>query len=160
MYLVRSADYSGVKRMIRALFNGFVGAVALTTAHQALRRALPDAPQLDRMGMKGVAKFCSAVGRTPPSGSSLFLFALLGDLFTNTLYFSRVGSKPGFGSIGRGISLGLSAGLGAAALPVMLSFDNGARRRTRRTGALTVGLFLAGGLAAALAAQCCPRTES
>ncbi len=144
--------------MIRALLNGFVGAVALTTAHQALRRALPDAPQLDRMGMKGVAKVCSAVGRTPPSGSSLFLFALMGDILTNTLYFSRVGTKPGFASIGKGISLGLSAGIGAAALPVMLSFDSGARKRTRRTGALTVGLFLCGGLAAAMAAQCCPRS--
>ncbi|PZM77509.1 MAG: hypothetical protein DKT66_24815 [Candidatus Melainabacteria bacterium] len=143
--------------MIRALFNGFVGAVALTTAHQALRRALPDAPQLDRMGMKGVAKVCNAVGRRPPTGSALFLFALLGDILTNTFYFSQVGSKPGLGSLGKGLSLGLSAGLGAAALPVVMSLDSGARRRTRRTGALTVGLFLCGGLAAAMAAQCAPR---
>lgn len=140
--------------MIRALFNGFVGAVALTTLHQALRRSLPDAPQLDRMGMRSVERFYSAIGSIPPRGEKLFLFALIADLLTNSVLFSQVGSRPGIWSIGKGISLGLSAGVGAATLPAVLGLSTGATRRTRRTAALTVGMFVLGGLAAGITAQC------
>ncbi|MCC7531499.1 MAG: hypothetical protein IT342_23555 [Candidatus Melainabacteria bacterium] len=140
--------------MIRALFNGFVGAMALTTVHQALRRSLPDAPQLDRIGMRGVERICSTIGTNPPSGERLFLFALIADLLANSILYSQVGSRSGFFSIGKGVSLGLSAGLGAATLPAVLGLSKGATRRTRRTAALTVGMFVFGGLAAGLAAQC------
>lgn len=140
--------------MIRALFNGFIGAMALTTVHQALRRSLPDAPQLDRIGMRGVERFFSAIGTIPPSGEKLFLFALIADLLANSVLYSQVGSRSGILSIGKGVSLGLSAGVGAAALPAVLGLSKGATKRTRRTAALTVGMFVLGGLAAGLAAQC------
>lgn len=140
--------------MIRALVNGFIGAMALTTVHQALRRSLPDAPQLDRIGMKGVERFFSAIGTPPPRGERLFLFALIADLFANSVLYSQVGSRSGFWSIGKGVSLGLSAGIGAATLPAVLGLSKGATKRTRRTAALTVGMFVLGGLAAGLAAQC------
>ncbi|MBA3857373.1 MAG: hypothetical protein C0507_10740 [Cyanobacteria bacterium PR.3.49] len=140
--------------MIRALFNGFIGAMALTTVHQALRRSLPDAPQLDRVGMRGVERFYSRIGAHPPSGDRLFLVALIADLLANSILFSQVGSRGGFMSIGKGVSLGLSAGVGAATLPAVLGLSKGATKRTRRTAALTVGMFMLGGLAAGLAAQC------
>ena len=140
--------------MIRALLNGFVGAMALTTVHQALRRSLPDAPQLDRIGMRGVERICTTIGTNPPSGERLFLLALIADLLANSVLFSQVGSRSGFFSIGKGVSLGLSAGLGAATLPAILGLSTGATRRTRRTAALTIGMFVFGGLAAGLAAQC------
>lgn len=140
--------------MIRALFNGFIGAMALTTVHQALRRSLPDAPQLDRVGMRGVERFCTRIGVRPLSGDRLFLVALIADLFANSILFSQVGSRAGFSSISKGVSLGLSAGVGAATLPAVLGLSKGATKRTRRTAALTVGIFMLGGLAAGLAAQC------
>ncbi len=145
--------------MLRALFNGFVGAIALTAAHQALRRSVTDAPKMDKLGKEAVKKLYDAVGKEPPRGNQLYLLSLIGDIITNTLLYSQVGSKGGAGAIGKGISIGLSTGLGTATLPPLLGFSKDASQKNRRTAAMTVGLYLIGGIAAAWAAQCGSQSE-
>lgn len=140
--------------MLRALFNGLVGAVSLTIAHQAMRRSVPDAPKMDKLGMEGLQKLYTAVGKEPPRGKALYNLALLGDIVMNTLYYSQVGSSRGFGAISKGISLGVSAGIGAASVPALLGMTKNASQKKPRMAALTVALYVFGGLAAALAAQC------
>jgi hypothetical protein len=146
--------------MLRSLFNGFVGATALTVAHQFLKSRLPDAPRMDVLGMRGLEKVCTALGMETPKGEDLFKNALVGDLVMNSLYYSQVGANPGFATVMKGVSLGLTAGVGSASLPNMLGMGKeatDATHKTNRTMALTVGLYLLGGVAAAMAAQCCKK---
>lgn len=143
--------------MLRSLFNGLVGATALTVAHQLLKSKLPDAPRMDVLGMRGLEKVCTALGLETPKGEDLFKNAMIGDLVMNSLYYSQVGSNPGCATVMKGVSLGLTAGVGSASLPAMLGMGKDETQKTDRTMALTVGLYLLGGVAAAMAAQCCKK---
>lgn len=130
---------------MRALINGLAGACALTVAHELVRKTKPNAPRLDILGMRSVAKLMSAFGIEPPAGATLKRYALVGDIVSNTLFFSGVGAKPGFGAWVKGINLGLAAGLGAITVPqnVGLGKDSDLlTKRTKATAATTVGLYV------------------
>lgn len=139
--------------LMRMAISGLAGALTLTGAHQVLKRYNPDAPHLDSLGMQSIDKLMSAVGMEPLSGRPLFQSALAGDLVSNSLYYSQVGSASGSGTWIRGIILGLTAGYGAVKLPAKLGLNSAASSRTKETELMTVGLYLLGGLAAAAAAQ-------
>ncbi len=141
--------------MLRSVFNGLVGAVTLTVAHQVLRRCVKDAPEMDKLGEQAVTKIFDALGQEPPKGKALYYMTLAGDIGLNAFYYSQVGSKRGLLTLGKGLSLGVGAGLGAATLPPFLGLSKDASQRTPRQTALTVGLYVLGGLAAAAAAQNC-----
>lgn len=139
--------------MLRSVFNGLVGAITLTAAHQLLRKCVSDAPEMDKLGEQAVEKIFATLGKEPPKGKALYYLTLAGDIGVNTFYYSQVGSKKGLLTLGKGLSLGVGAGLGAATLPPFLGLSKDASQRTPRQTALTVGLYVLGGLAAAAAAQ-------
>jgi len=145
--------------MLRALLNGLVGSVTLTVAHQLLKRFVTDAPKLDNLGMESIEKVYSAVGKEPPSDRVLFKNALLTDIIGNAIFYSQVGSRGGAGSIAKGVSLGLTMGAGASALPPLLGMSKDNSQKNMRQAAMTVGLYVLGGIAAACAAQCCSKSE-
>jgi predicted flap endonuclease-1-like 5' DNA nuclease len=135
----------------RSLLSGAAGAGTLTLLHELTRRLLPEAPRMDILGMRAIARLLRAVGLRPPEREELYNTAFAGDLLTNTLYYSLVGlDAPGNRWL-RGTVLGLTAGLGAVMLPGPLNLGRTPSSRTRATSAMTVGLYLAGGLAAAVA---------
>jgi len=106
---------------------------------------------MDVLGMRAIAKSLGAVDQEPPEDDMLFGITLIGDLISNALYFSQVGTgrRPWV----RGLLLGLLAGLGAVFLPGPLGLGKAPSNRTPATQTMTVGWYVAGGLAAAATAQ-------
>lgn len=141
--------------LLRMTISGLAGALALTGAHQVLKRYNPDAPHMDSLGMQGIDKVMRTIGLEPMSERPLFQSALAADLLSNSIYYSQVGAAKGGGAWLRGIVLGLTAGIGAVKLPPKLGLSSAPSSRTHQTELLTVGLYLLGGLAAAAAAQLC-----
>ena len=64
--------------MLKALGSGLVGACALTLVHETARRFLDDAPRMDVLGMRALAKAAHAVDVSPPV--PLHEAALVGDI--------------------------------------------------------------------------------
>jgi hypothetical protein len=136
---------------LNAIISGFLGASALTLIHEGARRAGSDAPRLDLLGMRAIDRSLRSMGLAPPTGAELHRTALAGDLFFNTLYYALVGAGRPEQAIVRGAVLGLAAGVGAVVLPGLLGLGSGPSRRTSATVIMTMGWYLAGGLAAAYA---------
>ena len=137
----------------RSLVNGFVGACCLTAAHQAVRLVTEDAPRMDVLGMRSLEKMLGSIGVSAPRGPALVAISVIGDLVCNTLYYSQVGSKSGFLTWSKGLSLGVAYGAAAMAAPPKLGLGSESSQKTMITKCLTVGLFGFGGLCAAAAAQ-------
>ena len=138
---------------LKALGSGFAGAVALTAIHETVRRVSPDAPRMDVLGMRAIAKSLRAAGAEPPEEDTLFNITLAGDVLSNSLYYSLVGLGDPRGAVARGALLGLAAGLGAVLLPGPLGLGTDASARTRETQLMTVAYYTAGGLVAGAAMQ-------
>jgi hypothetical protein len=136
---------------VAALAGGAAGAVALTLVHEAARRAVPDAPRMDVLGERAIAAGIRATGAEPPPEPRLHGAALVGDLAANTAYYALVGVGDPDGAVGRGLLLGLAAGLGAVLLPGPLGLGTGPSRRTPRTAVMTVAWYALGGLVAGAA---------
>ena len=58
---------------------GMVGAVALTAVHQLARRVSDDAPRMDVLGERAIARTVHAAGGTLPMPRTLHRWALAGD---------------------------------------------------------------------------------
>jgi hypothetical protein len=89
-----------------------------------------------------------AVDAEPPV--PLHEAALVGDLVSNSFYYSLVGAGSRGDALRNGALLGLAAGLGAVFLPGPLGLGR-QPTDTPATQALTVAWYLAGGLAAGAA---------
>jgi hypothetical protein len=137
--------------VLHAAASGLVGACALTLIHESARRALPAAPRMDVLGMRAIARSMRGVGQEPPPADELHTLALVGDVVSNSLYYSLVGIGRPEGALLRGTLLGLAAGVGAVLLPEPLGLGHAPSARTPQTKAMTIGWYLAGGVAASLA---------
>ncbi|HVG29598.1 MAG TPA: hypothetical protein VM864_07855 [Pyrinomonadaceae bacterium] len=134
---------------MRSLSSGLVGAVALTAIHETARRALPgEAPRMDVIGMRAIARSLRALDQEPPV--PLHELTLAGDLAANTLYYSLVGVGARRNALLRGALLGAAAGVGAVLLPEPLGLGD-QPSQSGSTKAMTVAWYVAGGLAAAAA---------
>jgi hypothetical protein len=136
---------------IEAAGTGLAGACALTCLHESARRTVPNAPRMDVLGMRAIDKTVRAVGAEPPHGDRLHNWALGGDLVSNSLFYSLVAAGDRDGAWVRGAILGLAAGPGAVVLPGPLGLGSAPSNRTNATRLMTVGWYVAGGLAAAAA---------
>ena len=135
--------------MLKALGSGLVGACALTLIHETARRFIKDAPRMDVVGMRAIAKTMRAVDVEPPT--PLHEAALVGDIVSNSLFYSLVGAGDREDALRNGALLGLDAGLCAVFLPEPLGLGRQPTERAPATQAMTVAWYLAGGLAAAAA---------
>lgn len=132
----------------RALASGFAGAVALTLLHETVRHLRrDDAPRMDLLGMRALRKLLGKAGASQPNHQTLFNLTMAGDLLSNGLYFSLVGS--GRNAWARGAGLGLAAGIGGVLLPGPLGLGTAPSNRTPQTKAMTVAWYTFGGLVAA-----------
>jgi hypothetical protein len=135
--------------MLKALGSGLVGACALTLIHETARRFIDDAPRMDVLGMRALAKAARVVDVAPPV--TLHEAALVGDLVSNSVYYSLVGAGSREDALRNGALLGLAAGLGAVFLPEPLGLGRQPTERAPATQAMTVAWYLLGGLAAGAA---------
>lgn len=131
----------------KALVSGLAGAVALTITHETLRRLVPEAPRMDVLGMRAISKIMKKAGAQPPADGELRTWAMVGDVVSNSLYYSLAGT--GKDAWLRGGLLGAGAGAGAVLLPGPMGLGTDPSNRTNSTRAMTVGIYLLGGLVAA-----------
>jgi hypothetical protein len=135
----------------QSLGSGLAGALTLTAVHETARRQSAEAPRLDVLGKRAIARSMEALGQDPPSDGRLHDLALAGDIVSNSLYYSLIGLGNPESAWLRGAILGVAAGIGAVMLPGPLALGNAPTNRTTATQVMTVGWYLLGGLAAAAA---------
>ena len=136
-----------VKKPLIALASGVTGALTLTFIHESLRRYIPQAPRMDILGMRAIARGMYHLNKRPPEEDTLFEYSIVGDIISNSLYYTLTGT--GRHAWWRGAALGAAAGVGGVVLPGPLGLGKEPSGRTNATKALTVALYLVGGLAAA-----------
>ena len=137
--------------MLKALGSGLVGACALTLIHETARRYIDDAPRMDVVGMRALARGLRAVDVEPPV--PLHEAALVGDIVSNSLYYGLVGLFDAEDGVRNGALLGLAAGAAAVYLPEPLGLGRQPARNSTETNLMTVAWYLLGGLAAGAAYQ-------
>lgn len=136
-------------KTLEAMGSGLAGACILTLLHESARRLAPEAPRVDILGRRAIEKMIRSMNQRPPSKRKLHNLALGGDIVANSLYYSLVGLGDEEQAWWCGAMLGALAGVGAVVLPGPLGLGKGPSARTPATAAMTVGWYLAGGLAAA-----------
>jgi hypothetical protein len=139
--------------MKKSLGSGFLGALAVTAANQVGKRVMPGAPRLDVLGMRLTSQAMRKAQLKPLQGLSLYAVSFIGELISNSLFYALVGLGSARSAWLRGALLGLSAGLGAVALPKPLGIGKSPTARTRRMRIATVAWYMLGGLIAALMYQ-------
>ena len=136
-----------------ALAAGACGAVALTAVHQLARRVINDAPRMDVLGERAIARTVKAAGGTLPLQPTLHRWALAGDLVANSMYYSIVACGRDAHMWTRGVALGLAAGAGALVLPRRLGLGDAPKSDHLPNQLMTVAWYLIGGLVAACAGR-------
>jgi hypothetical protein len=142
--------------LTQAFVSGLAGATVLTLVHQLARRVTPDAPRMDILGMRGLRKLLAAADAPQPDHDTLYNATMAGDLLSNGLYYSLVGT--GENVWWRGAGLGLAAGIGGVYLPGPLGLGDGPSNRTPQTKLMTVAWYTLGGLVAAGVSQAWSRS--
>jgi hypothetical protein len=140
----------------RALTAGAVGAVAVTLANEIGKRKFSDAPRLDLLGRRAVAKLWNrrAVARfVPGKRKKIARTALVGDLVSNAFYYALVSPGRPARPVSRGLWMGVLAGIGAVVLAPKLGLGHRPSDATVETAALTVAWYAIGGIAAGMAAR-------
>ena len=132
--------------MLKALGSGLVGAFTLTLVHETARRFIDDAPRMDVVGMRAIAKTMQAAGTDSPV--PLHEAALVGDILTNSLFYGLVGLGDSEDALRNGALLGLAAGLGAVFLPEPLGLGRQPTEDSPQTQLMTVAWYMLGGIAA------------
>ena len=139
-------------KLLPSLTAGLAGAVALTLLHETARRLRPeDAPRMDVLGMRGLRKLLHKADAPQPNDDTLFNLTMAGDILSNSLYYSLVGS--GRHAERRGLLLGLAAGAGGVALPGPMGLGTAPTNRTPQTQLMTLAWYTAGGLVAGAVAR-------
>jgi hypothetical protein len=139
-------------KILPSLAAGFAGAVALTALHEVARRLRPqDAPRMDVLGERGLRKILDLADVPQPAEGVAYTATMLGDILSNGLYYTLVGS--GKHSLQRGLLLGAVAGAGGVLLPGPMGLGEAPSNRTPQTQAMTVAWYTVGGLVAGAVAQ-------
>lgn len=128
------------------LAGGLAGAATVTLLHESIRRVVPEAPRMDRLGMQAIKNGLKKAGRKVPKEYELFTIAMAGDLVSNALYYSAAGIGNEKNIWVRSSLLGLAAGLGAVLLPEPLGLNKEHSNKTTATQLMTVGLYVTGAL--------------
>ena len=134
------------------LIAGSAGALAMTIVHEAARQVVPRAPRLDSLGRRALVKAIVAGGMTPPDRTAQQAAALGGDLLFNAgLFGAALALGAPASAPARGALVGAVAGLATLALPPRLGIGPEPAALAPSTRAMTVGLYVGGGLVAGLA---------
>jgi hypothetical protein len=129
-----------------AIAGGLAGAATITLLHESIRRVVPEAPRMDRLGMQAISKGLKKAGKKVPKEDALFTAAMVGDLLSNAIFYSAAGIGKEQNIWKRSAVLGLAAGLGAVLLPEPLGLNSKHSSRTVATQIMTVGLYVTGAL--------------
>ncbi|MFD0766321.1 hypothetical protein ACFQZI_15775 [Mucilaginibacter lutimaris] len=137
-------------KLLKNFAGGLAGAIALNILHEIVRRIYHDAPRVELIGEEAVTKISNAAGTEHPTGDTLYLTTLAGDVISNAMYYSAIGAAKKKHLVITGLGVGLSAGFGALKLTKPMGLSDAPVTRTNTTKALTVAWYTFGGLVAAL----------
>ena len=140
-------------RVLSAIGGGLAGAFTLTFLNEIIRRIDKDAPRMDLLGMDAVSKGLNKAGQSIPDSNSLFAISLLGDMISNTFYYSLAAAGNKNYVVPKGAILGLAGGLGALVLPAKMGLNPRYSNKTLKTQLLTTGFYLAAGMLASLVSK-------
>lgn len=143
---------------MNAIVAGTTGAATLTLAHETVRQLVRHPPRMDLLGMSALSRILGTLGIRAPRGRRLRGYALLADIVANAVYFAPIAAGKRL-TLARGALLGGVAGLGAVVLTPMLGLPKRHRGIDTRGQLLTIGLYVAGGIAAAAMASLLRRRE-
>lgn len=132
-------------KTIASLGGGLAGAFAVTLIHESVKKIVPKAPRMELLGMNAISKGLNAAGIKTPTGTKLFTMAVAGDILTNAIYYSFAGAGNEKNIWLKSSLLGLAAGIVAVTFPPPDEKNN---NRNIETKLATVGLYIAGALAA------------
>lgn len=139
-------------KILPSLAAGLAGALALTALHETVRRLRPrDAPRMDLLGERALRQLLAKVDADQPDDQEAYFLTMAGDVVSNALYFSLVGSGKHTGR--RSLLLGLAAGVGGVVLPGPLGLGTAPSNRTPQTQAMTVAWYTVGGVVAGAVAR-------
>lgn len=145
------AQHAGGRTAGRALTGGLAGTLFLTGLHEVGRRMVRHSPRMDVIGERALSRALAALGRRAPPEQQLFGATLVGEIISNTVYYSLVGAGSRSSWLRRGLLVGLGAGLGAVLLPPRLGLGHPPGEKRPLTPLLTTAWYTAGGVAAAMA---------
>ena len=140
-------------QLITALKAGAVGAIALNVLHESVRQFVPTAPRVDILGRRLIARGIRSTGHSVPNEDKLYLLAMAGDVVSNALYYSLVGTGSPHAALTRGLWLGVGAGIGAVTLPKYLGLPEEKVKGPASTTLMTIGWYTLGGVVAGWAAR-------
>lgn len=132
-----------------ALAGGLAGTITVASLHEAMRRISTDAPRMDQLDMDLLRKGLQSMHKKVPDDLDLQRWAVGGELFCDTAYFSLAAAGGKKKAWLCGALLGLAAGVSAVVLPKPLGLPPEPSSKTIGTKIMTIGLYLIGGLAAA-----------
>lgn len=139
--------------LVKALVGGFIGACAVTAVNETARQFIKTAPRLDILGKRAIAYPMMKADIEPPPNKELYWITMGGDIAANSLYYSLIGLGDKKNALRNGAFLGIAAGIGAVMLSEPFGLGDEPVNRTGETELMTIGWYLAGGLAAGAAYQ-------
>lgn len=148
-FVIQQSTHNKMNTLSKALLSGLTGAIALNTLHETVRQFTPKAPRVDKLGKRSIIKLTKAAKVPTPTGNALYATAMAGDVLSNTLYYSLIGTAHPQVALPLGGVLGALAGAGAVTLAEPLGLGDEPVRRTATTAALTITWYVVGGLATA-----------
>jgi hypothetical protein len=131
---------------------GLGGALVLTILNESLQNVNDDMPRIDIVGEEAIQKVVNLFGYEIDDANVLFGSALLGDLVSNTAYFSLIGGQ-GKELWTKAVSSGLLAGYGAITIPSKIELDDTPVAKTFSTKLWTLGYYMIGALTTATILQ-------
>lgn len=134
---------------ITNLIAGFAGAVALNILHESLKNRSSNVPRVDRLGEEALGYALDFLGIGGKRGKALYGPTLAGDLLSNTIYYSLIGSGNPKNVFSRSIVSGLAAGFGAVTLPKPMGLNPEPVAKNNQVKVLTVAYYLVGALVTA-----------
>jgi hypothetical protein len=108
---------------------------------------------MDVLGMRALRRFVPALQHEQPRSSRLRRIALAYDLAANTLYYSAIPARTPAKTWSRAAVLGVAAGVGALLVPERMGLGDPPNSEIRANQAMTIAWYVAGALAAAVAAN-------
>jgi len=130
---------------IKNLFAGLCGALALNALHESIKNKRTT-PRIDFLGEQALQKTVRYFGGNITDKDELYKATLAGDLLSNTLYYSLIGSGRGKHIWTKAIAMGLLAGIGAVKLPEPMGLNPKSVAKTDGIKLMTVGYYLFGAL--------------
>lgn len=131
------------------LLAGLGGAIALNILHEGLKKTDSGMPRIDLLGEEALQKVLRYFGTGISGKDNLYAATLGGDIISNTLYYSTIGTGGTNGIWPKALTIGITAGIGALALPEPMGLDPEPVTKTTKSKVLTVAYYTAGALVTA-----------